>query len=92
MIGEQPSPNINFNVFPFINIILSTIMSLPQFTSAIVVRNQTGLDGLEYMEKLPLPQPKADEVVVKIHAASLNFRDLMIAKVRHRPATVAVQF
>ena len=54
----------------------------PRHTAAWVLNSQIGIEGLEFIEHLPLPAPKDDEVLVKIHAASLNYRDLLIAKVR----------
>ena len=46
----------------------------------------TGQDGfeasLEYQENVPIPAAKnlgPDEVLVKLHAASLNYRELVIA-------------
>lgn len=38
-----------------------------------------GIDGLELRE-LPVPEPEADEILVKMAAASLNFRDLLVVK------------
>jgi NADPH:quinone reductase-like Zn-dependent oxidoreductase len=38
----------------------------------------TGPAGL-HLEETPTPQPGAGEVLVRVHASSLNFRDLMIA-------------
>src|SRR5215213_2735805 len=38
-----------------------------------------GIDGIEAVE-LPEPQPAADEVVVRVRATSLNYRDLMLAR------------
>lgn len=38
-----------------------------------------GIDALKVKE-LPLPEPKADEVLVKMTAASLNYRDLLVVK------------
>ena len=37
-----------------------------------------GLENLVLVER-PLPQPAANEVVVKFHAASLNYRELLFA-------------
>lgn len=38
-----------------------------------------GIDALKVKE-LPLPEPKADEVLVKMTGASLNYRDLLVVK------------
>ena len=42
---------------------------------------QFGIENLVLAERAE-PQPGANEVVVKFHAASLNYRDLMFVK-RH---------
>ncbi|KAH7107348.1 NAD(P)-binding protein [Auriculariales sp. MPI-PUGE-AT-0066] len=38
-----------------------------------------GVDGLEFVDD-EVPQPNAGEVLVRIHAVSLNFRDLLVAR------------
>lgn len=38
---------------------------------------------MDYIEQLPLPALGKDQILVKIHAASLNYRDLMINKVNN---------
>ena len=43
-----------------------------------------GIDSLELVER-PTPQPGRGEVLVKIHAVSLNFRDLMMVKGLYNP-------
>jgi NADPH:quinone reductase-like Zn-dependent oxidoreductase len=43
-----------------------------------------GIDSLELVER-PTPQPGAGEVLVKIHAVSLNYRDLMMVKGSYNP-------
>ena len=40
-----------------------------------------GTDSLQ-LQDVPIPHPSDYEVLVKFHAASLNFRDIMIANVR----------
>jgi NADPH:quinone reductase-like Zn-dependent oxidoreductase len=44
-----------------------------------------GLDGLR-VEQLDVPAPGPHEVLVEFHAASLNYRDLMVAKGIYNPA------
>lgn len=46
-----------------------------------MLNTQHGPDSLELKEQLPLPALKDDEILVKLHGASLNHRELMIAKV-----------
>jgi NADPH:quinone reductase-like Zn-dependent oxidoreductase len=41
--------------------------------------NKSGLDALTLVER-PQPQPKAGQVLVKMKAVSLNYRDLLVAK------------
>ena len=43
-----------------------------------------GLENLALVER-PLPRPAAHEVVVKLHAASLNYRELLFAWGRYNP-------
>lgn len=43
-----------------------------------------GIDSLELVER-PTPQPGPGEVVVKVHAVSLNYRDLMMVKGAYNP-------
>ena len=43
-----------------------------------------GIDSLELVER-PTPQPGPGEVLVKIHAASINYRDLMMVKGTYNP-------
>ncbi|KIV80826.1 hypothetical protein PV11_08302 [Exophiala sideris] len=52
----------------------------PHYNAAWVLNSQIGVDGLAFFERLPELPIKEYEVLVKIHAASLNYRDLMIAK------------
>jgi NADPH:quinone reductase-like Zn-dependent oxidoreductase len=43
-----------------------------------------GIDNLEAFEA-PLPKPNPGQVVIKVHAASLNYRDLMMVKGFYNP-------
>jgi len=43
-----------------------------------------GIDQLA-LEDLPQPEPKAGEVLVKVHAASLNYRDLLMVRGQYNP-------
>jgi NADPH:quinone reductase-like Zn-dependent oxidoreductase len=45
---------------------------------------QFGIENLALVER-DEPQPRANQVVVKFHAASLNFRDLMMVKGSYNP-------
>ena len=46
-----------------------------------VLGKENGFDGLTYGE-VPVPKVGENEVLVKFRAASLNYRDLIIPKVR----------
>lgn len=43
-----------------------------------------GIDSLELVDR-PTPQPGPGEVLIKIHAVSLNYRDLMMVKGSYNP-------
>lgn len=43
-----------------------------------------GIDSLEFVER-PTPEPGVGEVLVKIHAISFNYRDLMVVKGLYNP-------
>lgn len=53
----------------------------PQRTSGWVLNSQNGIESLMFVRDLALPSLKDDEVLVKIHAASLNYRELVLVKV-----------
>ena len=46
--------------------------------------NQFGIENLDWTER-EKPEPKEREVLVKFHAASLNYRDLMMVKGAYNP-------
>ncbi|KAM0421414.1 hypothetical protein ACHAPT_010768 [Fusarium lateritium] len=52
----------------------------PQTQKQWVLHGANGFDSLEFQQNAPVPSAGDREVVVQIHAASLNFRDMMIAK------------
>lgn len=45
-----------------------------------VLHGKNGIDSLT-LEETSIPQPGENEVLIKLHAVSLNYRDLMIANV-----------
>ncbi|MBA4067349.1 MAG: NAD(P)-dependent alcohol dehydrogenase [Isosphaera sp.] len=51
---------------------------------ALVIQNAFGLDNLAFADR-PDPAPGPGEVLVRVRAASLNYRDLMIAKGQYNP-------
>jgi NADPH:quinone reductase-like Zn-dependent oxidoreductase len=47
-------------------------MSLPKHTAAWTIDGQGGIEALKLVKELPIPSIKDDEVLVRIHAASLS--------------------
>ncbi|MCV6589680.1 MAG: alcohol dehydrogenase family protein [Marinobacterium sp.] len=52
------------------------MQTLPEYMSAMVLTGHGGLEKLEYRENVPVPQPAADEVLIKVGAAALNNTDI----------------
>ncbi|KAF2265819.1 alcohol dehydrogenase [Lojkania enalia] len=52
----------------------------PTTTKQWTVEGKNGFDSLKLNEKAPIPQLGDRDVLVKIHAVSLNYRDLIIPK------------
>lgn len=58
-------------------------MALPKTTRQWVVKDKEhGFDGLELQSDIEIPQLGDYDVLVKIQAAFLNYRDLSIPRVR----------
>ncbi|KAH7411101.1 hypothetical protein BKA64DRAFT_569569 [Cadophora sp. MPI-SDFR-AT-0126] len=53
---------------------------IPKTTKAWIVEGQNGFDSLKFNDSVPIPALSDSEVLVKFHAASLNYRDLIIPK------------
>lgn len=51
---------------------------------ALVIQNAFGLDNLGFEDRPP-PAPGPGQVLVRVRAASLNYRDLLIAKGQYNP-------
>ena len=66
-------------------------MPFSQCTAAWVLNSQIGIEGLNFLEQSPLPPMKENEILVKIHAASLNYRELLIAKVKNFPCPISLR-
>ena len=62
----------------------SYAIEMPSYTHAWILKEQNGIDGLESIEQA-LPEVGDFEVLVKVHAASLNYRDIVLANVRQSP-------
>jgi len=54
--------------------------NLPTTMKQWVLRDKSGFENL-LLEESPLPEIGDFEVLIKVHAVSLNYRDLMIAQV-----------
>ncbi|KAM0329415.1 hypothetical protein ACHAQA_004722 [Verticillium albo-atrum] len=54
-------------------------MSVPRTTKGWTVQGNGSFDALKFDKERVLPELAANDVLVKFHAASLNYRDLIIA-------------
>lgn len=54
---------------------------------AYEVREARGIDGIALNPARPQPEPGFGEVLIRVRAASLNYRDLLVAKGRYGAAT-----
>lgn len=59
-------------------------------TPAWVLTGQNGASSLELIANYELPPLGPNDVLVRIHAASLNYRELVIAKVHTSPPQLAL--
>ncbi|KAH6676614.1 hypothetical protein B0J14DRAFT_560903 [Halenospora varia] len=55
-------------------------ISIPTTSKTWTVEGQDGFDSLKFNKEAPIPELSDNEVLVKFHAASLNYRDLIIPK------------
>lgn len=53
----------------------------PKTSPAWILSEQKGIDSLQLVQENIIPEIGENDVLVKIHAASLNYRDIVIAKV-----------
>lgn len=63
------------------NIVSSFTMSLPKTTESWTVEDKGSFDALKFNKEGIIPEIPDNEVLVKMHAVSLNFRDLIITLV-----------
>jgi len=54
--------------------------SIPKTNKVWTIEGKDGFESLKLNKEAPVPQPSDYEVLVKFHAASLNYRDLIIPK------------
>ena len=59
-------------------------MSTPQTARALRIIHEATIDALEYVE-LEVAAPGPGEVLVRMHAVSLNYRDLLVSTGRYGP-------
>jgi hypothetical protein len=52
---------------------------MPTF-SRYEISNPTGFESVKLVKGLEIPTPAHGQVLVKVHAVSLNYRDLIIAR------------
>lgn len=65
--------------------------SVPETMKAWTIEGKSGFDNLIFNPKAPVPEPSDYEVLVKFHAASLNYRDLIIPKGKYPwPSTASI--
>lgn len=55
--------------------------AVPTETEAWILQGQNGVDSLEKVDDHRLPVLGDHDVLIQLHAASLNYRDIAIAKV-----------
>lgn len=55
--------------------------SIPKTTKAWTVQGRNGFDSLKFHEDRPIPELGDRDVLVRIQAVSLNYRDIIIPKV-----------
>jgi NADPH:quinone reductase-like Zn-dependent oxidoreductase len=58
----------------------------PLTSKRYTVQGFTGFDGLRFDDQAPIPKLGERDILVKLHAASLNYRDLVIARVCSSPS------
>lgn len=70
------------NIHSSFSLLHSPMLNMPAQTSTDwVLEDQKGFDSLNLVEGRPIPDLGDSDVLVKLYAASLNYRDLVIAKV-----------
>lgn len=66
-------------------------MSTPTTTKAWTVEGSGSLDSLKFDNERAIPTLSDNDVLVKIHASSLNYRDIMIALVRTPSSYIVIR-
>jgi hypothetical protein len=68
----------------------NTSTAIPKTMKAWSVEGTNGFDSLTFHAEAPLPEPSDYEVLVKFHAVSLNYRDLLIPKGQCLPYLIPI--
>ena len=80
---NKPLPTLIHSSAQFTNTSSNTQLNMaPTTTKQWVVSGQNGFDSVNLVEKADVPKLGDHDVLVNIHYASLNYRDLIIPKVR----------
>ena len=53
-----------------------SMSTVPTYMSAVLLTGHGDLDRLEYRTDVPVPQPQADEVLIRVRAAGINNTDI----------------
>lgn len=64
---------------------------IPSTSAEWRLRGKKGLDSLEFETTVPMPQLGPSDVLVKLEAASLNYRDVLLTQVNN-PQPLPVTF
>ncbi|KAI4153348.1 MAG: hypothetical protein LQ340_002373, partial [Diploschistes diacapsis] len=59
---------------------MSESTQLPTSTAQWVIKGRSGFDSLHFESSTPVPKIGSHDVLVHMHYASLNYRDLIIPK------------
>ena len=74
VVGSNPTPATPFVCFLVLREVM--VSALPKTMAGVLLTGYGGLDKLEYREDLPVPHPRADEILVKLSAAAINNTDI----------------
>lgn len=66
-------------------------IDLPKTTKTWSIEGTSGFDDLKFKE-VPIPELSGNDVLVKFHFASLNYRDLIMPKGKLSDPTVLIGF
>lgn len=70
-------------------LLLITNRLLDKVMKGYQIQSETGIDGLSLID-LPKPKPSAGQVLVRVRAASLNYRDIAVVNGRYPNQTLPI--